>query len=207
MRNVSIGEGSRMFRSTLASMHHFRHEVFIRRLGWALPSIEGAERDQYDRPDTTYFVVGDAEHNVTACARLLPTTRSYMLPELFPQLLGELSAPCDVKVWELSRFAAEVSSSGTRVLSLSEETLQLLEVILEFSRERAIERLILVTSVGIERLLLRAKLQVHRFAAPARIDGNLCAALYIDVAASLQQLRMRDQMQSPSAAAPSLRLM
>jgi N-acyl-L-homoserine lactone synthetase len=188
-------------------MHRFRHEVFVRRLGWALPALEGDERDQYDRPDTTYFVMSDAQRQVTACARLLPTTRSYMLPELFPQLLGGVSAPCDPKVWELSRFAAEVDSSGARVLSLSQETLQLLEVILKFARERGIEQLILVTSIGIERLMLRSKLQVHRCAAPARIDGDLCVALYIDVAPSLQQLQTHAQVGAANAEPRALKLM
>ncbi|HTE40436.1 MAG TPA: acyl-homoserine-lactone synthase [Steroidobacteraceae bacterium] len=167
----------------MASMHAFRFDTFVKRLEWALPLTDGIERDQYDTPEAHYIVVSDAaEQRVTGCARLLPTTKSYMLPDLFPQLLGDTKAPSHPAIWELSRFAASVRETGEgRILSLSDPTLSLLSQILDFARQRGIERLILVTSIGIERLMLRAKIAAYRVAPPALIDGSPHVALYLDV--------------------------
>jgi N-acyl-L-homoserine lactone synthetase len=44
-----------------------------------------------------------------------------------------------------------------------------------------VERLVVVTSIGIERLLLRAGFEVHRLSAPARVGDALSVALFIEV--------------------------
>lgn len=84
----------------------YRHKVFVEQLGWELRTQDGAELDQFDRPDTVYVVAQDGEGHVYGCARLLPTTRPYLLGEVFPQLLNGLPPPRSPDVWELSRFAA-----------------------------------------------------------------------------------------------------
>jgi acyl homoserine lactone synthase len=182
---ITIGGRTELGREVVSSMHEFRHEIFVSRLRWSLPMRDGIECDQYDNEHTVYFVVSDDEANITACARLLPTTVPYMLAEIFPQLLGEHPVPHDPAVWELSRFATSIRKSGAgRVLSLSQPTLDLLESVLEFARRNDIERLALVTSVAIERLLLRAGFNVHRVAAPASTTEGLVVALYIEVNAA-----------------------
>lgn len=189
MRMITIGQGSELDVQSLIAMHEFRREIFVRRLGWSLPLVGGNERDEYDRPETLYWLVRDALGNPTACARLLPTTGRYMLPELFPQLLGGREAPRDPAIWELSRFAVDLRNSGAgRVLSLSAPTLELLSSVLAYVGQRGGRRLLLVTSIGIERLMLRAGLEVHRWAAPAAVNGELCVALAIEVAASNTQV-------------------
>ena len=81
-------------------------KVFVERFGWALHTKNGMESDQFDRQDTVYVVAQDDRGHVSGCARLLPTTRPYLLGEAFPQLLNGLAPPCSPDVWELSRFAA-----------------------------------------------------------------------------------------------------
>jgi acyl homoserine lactone synthase len=182
---VAMGSSWQLSTEVLQLMHSFRHEVFVKRLKWSLPLINGVERDQYDTPEAKYVVISDGADRVTACARLLPTTGSYMLPELFPQLLGEDPVPRDPAIWELSRFATSVRETREgRVLSLSKPTLELLDLIFDFARQHAIARLVFVTSVQVERLMLRAGVPVHRIAAPALIDGGLSVALFIEVAQS-----------------------
>jgi N-acyl-L-homoserine lactone synthetase len=181
---IAIGNRGEFAPVLMQSMHEFRREMFVQRLGWSLPLLGGHERDQYDRDDTVYFVAVDSAESVTACARLLPTTGAYMLPDLFPQLLGTATAPHDLTIWELSRFAANVRTTREgRVLSLSRTTFELLSSVLDFARERAIEHLVLVTSIAIERLLLRSSFEVHRMAAPAYVNGSLCVALLISTLA------------------------
>jgi acyl homoserine lactone synthase len=182
MTTVAMGSSNQLSTSAMNLMHEFRHEVFVRRLGWSLPLVNGIERDQYDTPDAKYVVISESEGRVTACARLLPTTRSYMLPELFPQLLGSAQTPRADDIWELSRFATSVrETADRRVMSLAKPTLELLAVVCDYAREHKVKRLLLVTSIAIERLMLRAGIGAHRLAAPAMVDGNLCVALVIEV--------------------------
>ena len=182
MSMVAMGSSWQLSHQVLNLMHAFRHEVFVKRLKWSLPLVNGVERDQYDTPDAKYVVVSDGSERVTACARLLPTTAAYMLPELFPQLLGGASAPRDPAIWELSRFATSVRETREgRVLSLSKPTLEFLDLIFGFARRHDIARLIFVTSIQIERLLLRAGVPVHRIAAPALVEGRLSVALFFEI--------------------------
>jgi N-acyl-L-homoserine lactone synthetase len=182
MSMVAMGSCWQLSTQILNLMHAFRHEVFVKRLKWSLPLVDGVERDQYDTPDAKYVVVSDGPDRVTACARLLPTTGAYMLPELFPQLLGEASIPRDPAIWELSRFATSVRATREgRALSLSKPTLDFLDLIFGFAHRHDIARLVFVTSIQIERLMLRAGLAVHRIAAPAVVDGHLTVALFIEI--------------------------
>src|SRR5688572_18094837 len=138
---IAVAVGSRMDLgiSTLNLMHKFRHEVFVKRLGWHLAEEDGHETDQYDGEHAKYVVVADASGRVIGSARLLPTTQPYMLPDLFPQLLGGNPAPHDSKVWELSRFATStLANKDGRVLSLSDRTLDLLHRVFELARQHGV---------------------------------------------------------------------
>lgn len=179
---ISVGGRGELTPAVVRSMHRLRHETFVGRLRWTLPLVGGVERDRYDNREAVYFVVHDVHEDVTACARLLPTTSAYMLADLFAELLGDRPPPRDPDTWELSRFATSVRRSREgRILSLSPPTLELLEAIFRFARDNAIARLLLVTSIAIERLLLRAALDVHRIGPPAHMPDGLIVALAIEV--------------------------
>lgn len=182
---ITIGRRADLPPHVVSSMHAFRHAIFVHRLGWTLPMLDGVERDQYDNEHAVYFITRDEVDQITACARLLPTTSDYMIPDLFSALLGEQPAPKDWRIWELSRFATSVRQSREgRVLSLSQPTLELLDSIFVFAQEGCIERLLVVTSIAIERLLLRAQYDVHRLAPPAYVGCAFAVALAIEVARS-----------------------
>lgn len=66
----------------------YRHEVFVQRLAWNLQTPDGEEIDQFDREDTVYVVAQDAAGQIAGCGRLLPTTRPYLLGDVFAQLLN-----------------------------------------------------------------------------------------------------------------------
>jgi N-acyl-L-homoserine lactone synthetase len=68
-----------------------------------------------------------------------------------------------------------------RILSLSKPTLDFLEQVLDCAQRHDIRRLIFVTSIKVERLMLRAAVPVHRIAPPALVDGQLTVALFIEV--------------------------
>lgn len=201
---ITVGGRNELAPHIVSSMHEFRHEIFVGRLGWSLPLLDGVERDQYDSAQAVYFVDRDEGGNITACARLLPTTASYMLPDLFGELLGGRLAPRDPAVWELSRFATSVRKTRDgRILALSQPTLDLLEAVSEFARQHSAKRLLLVTSIASERLLLRAGFDVHRMAAPIQMAEGLTVALCIEVPPAGRDVSLRCSGPGPARLARS----
>lgn len=141
------------------------------------------ESDQFDRADTVYVVAQDDNGHISGCARLLPTSRPYLLGEIFPQLLNGLAPPCSPEVWELSRFAAvdlngqakmpgQFSSSGAR---------KLLEESVACAVSHGAKRLITVSPIGVERLLSRSEYHAHRAGPPMIIGGHPIFACWIDL--------------------------
>lgn len=167
-----------------SKVSRYRHAVFIERLGWDLPVQDGVELDQFDRPDTVYVAAQDDEGNVVGCARLLPTTKPYLLKEVFPQLLNGLEPPCSDDVWELSRFAAmdlngaEGSINGQLSSPIA---LRLLKESITCAAARGAKRLITFTYIGVERLFRRAGVHAHRAGPPVIIDGHPLFACWIEV--------------------------
>lgn len=181
---VAIARRDELNLRALERLYAFRREVFVDRLNWHLPLLDGTERDQFDRDDTVYFTMGsERQEEITACARLLPTlSGSYMLPEVLPELLGDIPAPRCHKVWELSRFASRLRAARPGgSLSLSQPTLDLLDSVFDYANKFGVERLVLATSLPLERLLMREGLGTHRLAPPAKMNGRAYVALYMDV--------------------------
>lgn len=168
----------------MTRMARYRHRVFIEMLGWELPSQEGQELDQFDRPDTLYLAACRDDGDVIGTARLLPTHRPYLLGEVFPQLMGGSPPPCTPDVWELSRFAAmdfDAASQGALHQFSSPVAVGLLREVLAVAAEHGVQRLITVSPLGIERLLRRAGFLAHRAAPPLIVDGHPIFACWIEV--------------------------
>lgn len=90
---TSVHEAGRLPSHIAADLGSYRYRVFVEQLGWKLPSEdEKFERDQYDRDDTVYVLGRDANGEICGCARLLPTTRPYLLQEVFPQASAIIKA-------------------------------------------------------------------------------------------------------------------
>lgn len=164
----------------------YRHRVFVEQLGWQLHVEDDAESDQFDRADTVYVAVEDAEGRIAGCARLLPTTRPYLLGEVFPQLLNGLTPPCDPAVWELSRFAAMDFNQPAVTLAQfsSSATALLMREAMAVAAAHGAERLITVSPVGIERLIRRLGIRAHRAGPPVRFGAQAVFACWIEVAGS-----------------------
>lgn len=158
----------------------YRHKIFIERLGWPLPTENGEERDQFDRTDTLYVIAQEPTGAICGCARLLPTTRPYLLSEVFPHLLGDTPLPNTHDVWELSRFAAATTTS-TPLLNAADNTRNLLAAAVRSAAEQGAKRLITVSPLGIERLLHRMGVHAHRAGPPMLVDGKPIFACWIEI--------------------------
>ncbi|MET0286214.1 MAG: acyl-homoserine-lactone synthase [Polyangiales bacterium] len=116
MAVLSIGRRSDLGPELYDAVCRYRHEVFVRRLGWSLaPGRPDHEEDEFDTEDTVYVVARALDGRVCGLARLLPTTRPYLLGKVFPQLVRG-PAPSEPTQWELSRFAADAGSGLARRL-------------------------------------------------------------------------------------------
>jgi N-acyl-L-homoserine lactone synthetase len=93
------------FRKQIAAMHHDRKRVFIDRMGWDLPVVDGQyEIDQFDTDDAVYLLDLDQSGRVhLGSIRLLPTTKPHILGSLFPQLC-QTAVPTGEDVWEITRL-------------------------------------------------------------------------------------------------------
>ena len=164
-----------------AKVAGYRHQVFVEQLGWALHTENGMESDQFDRQDTVYVVAQDDQGHVSGCARLLPTTRPYLLGEIFPQLLNGLAPPCSPDVWELSRFAAVDLNDRAKMPGQFSSLVarKLLEESIACAVSHGAKRLITVSPIGVERLLSRSQFRSHRAGPPMIIDGHPIFACWI----------------------------
>jgi N-acyl-L-homoserine lactone synthetase len=178
------GAQEKLPRELYARLARYRHTVFVERLGWPLEAEQGLECDQFDRPDTLYVIAQQEDGRISGCARLLPTTRPYLLGEVFPELLNGLTPPCSPDVWELSRFAAVDTTDSTKSpLSQfsSSIAVTLLREAVACAAIRGASWLISVSPVGVERLLRRAGFRAHRAGPPRLTDGQPIIACWISV--------------------------
>lgn len=160
----------------------YRHRIFIERLGWQLPVENGMERDQFDRPDTVYVIARDANGAICGCARLLPTTRPYLLGDVFPNLLPDSPVPCDENIWELSRFAAaSIDPAAESATDAARNTRALLAASIRSAAQQGARRLITVSPLGVERLLNRMGVNAHRAGPPVLVDGKPVFACWIEI--------------------------
>lgn len=71
---IMSGAPDRLPQGLYSKVARYRHKVFVEQLGWELRTQDGAELDQFDRPDTVYVVAQDDEG---LCLRLRPVTPNY----------------------------------------------------------------------------------------------------------------------------------
>ena len=167
-----------------SELGNYRHKIFVDRLGWDLVTDNGQEIDQFDRADTIYVVAKNNAGRILGCARLLPTTRPYLLGEVFPELLNGLPPPSSPDVWELSRFAAvdiEDPQAGNQPRLGISISVALLKETMRRAKELGAKRLITVTTIGVERLVRRTGVNSHRAGPPKIVDGFPLTACWIEL--------------------------
>ncbi len=107
-----------------------------------------------------------------------------MLKDTFPQLLRGEAAPQDPAVWELSRFAVQPrDGSSTAQASLNGVTFSMLRAAYDYAVRHHIRSYVTVTSVALERLMIKAGVPIKRFAdkKAQRIGKVLTVACWIDI--------------------------
>lgn len=103
---------------TLATAHHFgdalasqarlRYKMFVAHRGLPHLHYAGLEYDEFDTPAAVYFVWRDKTFAVRGVARLLPTTRPYMMQTYWPELANG-NPPSAPETWEVTRVCIDRS--------------------------------------------------------------------------------------------------
>lgn len=182
--DVLFGDAASLSNRLFTELGKYRRDIFIERLGWKLDSTNDLELDQFDRDDTIYVVARDEHNGVAGCARLLPTTKPYLLGEIFPELLNGLRPPSSEDVWELSRFAATGSlgrGACAHPQQPSKLALEILNVAADYARRQGARRLITVSPIGMERLLQKTGFHTHRAGPPILVAGHPTVACWIEM--------------------------
>jgi acyl homoserine lactone synthase len=167
----------------MADMARYRHKVFVRKLGWQLQCKGELEFDEFDRDDTVYVIAKGDNDNVVGTARLLPTTRPYLLAKVFPDLWGSNNLPNSPEIWEISRFAAanfNDDASAPLTQFSSQIAIDLLRESIAVSVDLGAKQVISVSPLGIERLLRNAGFHAYRAGPPILVDSHTLFACCID---------------------------
>lgn len=188
MLQFSTGTRQQLPPQLFEQMGHYRREVFINQLGWALNTTHGMELDEFDVSEAVYVCSHDDEGNVNGVARLLPTTRPYLMEKVFPQLWAGNTLPRDPKIWELSRFAmmdtpksAGVSPHQASAVAAS----TLLRQVIQAAKSNGAKLLITVSPVAMERLLRLNGFDVRRAGLPMFQQGTFIVALHLNLGSQL----------------------
>ena len=135
------------------------------------------EIDQYDELDPYYLYVKNEKGEFCGCSRLLPTCGPYMMKDIFPQLLGDMPAPNDSHVWELSRL----------VVIHDEEAIEndiglagnIMRGIIEFGIEHKITHIITAANPFLEKVFLRSGVIANRLTPVIKTNAGYKVGLLI----------------------------
>lgn len=164
-------ENAHLHEDTIESMYHLRHDVFIKRLGWDLNGHEGQEKDQFDHDGAVYLTLENADKQVVASARMLPTTSPNILGDIFPQLTHPLLPPSTDSIWEVTRVAVDHRKDRLASTAFKNVSGALWCCLAEFGLAMNLSHFVSVTDLRLERILQRVGWNMRRLGDTIDIDG------------------------------------
>ena len=164
----------------LNAMHADRKAIFVDRLKWQVPVVDGRyEMDEFDDEHAVYLVATDpktGEH--LGSVRLLPTTRRHILGDVFPMLVeGEVPRGPDVK--EVTRLCTSPSLADWEAHNAVRE--QLATALIEYALVAGITRYTMMTHTAYLSQLLATGWDVEPLGLPKEVGGQMLGALQVNV--------------------------
>jgi acyl-homoserine lactone synthase len=183
------GSNKDRYAALLDGMFKDRKRVFVDRLKWDVPVVDGVyERDQYDHDQAVYLIAADPESGGhLGSMRLLSTTGPHLLKEVFPELCeGEM--PMGEDVWEVTRLC---TAPGLKHIDPREVRRQLSVAMIEFALLYGVSRLTFLTHMEYISRLLGIGWECRPLGLPKEVAGQLVGAMEISITqATLQTVRM-----------------
>ena len=203
MRTIALNwETAHQHGQAWVSHHRLRYRMFVERQGWNVPNYRQLEYDEFDTPAATYILIVDDRNETLGTARLIPTTRPYMVERLWPDLV-DIELPHLPSIWEASRFGCDReldARSRRRVVA------RLIQGCQEFGVMNGISRYLGVMPPWIFKHVIAAHgCPVSPLGPTLKLQGHNIEAAFIDVSPSvLETVRrhtgMRDTLHDPGAA-------
>lgn len=185
-----VGRGARLIAGTpLDEFHKLRYKLYIEQEGWDVPHENGREYDEFDTPQAGYLL---CRHEVTGRVlggvRLLRSTQSYMIKDLWPDMLDNMAPPEADDVWEGSRLHADPSLAP----EARRKVIQELGVgLYEFARRCEISKILFVMPPRLAEAWFQSGVpfemlggEKHFATGPAVAGWILCTKEALDIAAS-----------------------
>lgn len=135
-------------------LFRFRHDLFVRELGWQLRSQDERERDEFDTEHAVYCGLW-ADGEIIGCFRAIPCDRPYLAKQLFPHMATWKPYPVTREYLEISRFGVLVSD---RAASAS-----LYSLMVRFALNQNATGLVALADLSHERHLNRIGLSTERY--------------------------------------------
>lgn len=158
----------------LASQARLRYRVFVQSRSLDHAYFDGLEYDEFDTPAAVYLVWRDQQHTVRGLARLLRTTRPYMLQSYWPFLVASGVPPRADDIWEVTRVCVDKDFDPTLRQRIFPE---LLCAIQEYFRLYGIRAMIGVTRPHLLAHFVRSG--IHWLGPESLIEGEMERAFYV----------------------------
>jgi N-acyl-L-homoserine lactone synthetase len=177
----------------LAAMYRARKQVFVDRLRWEVPVVDGEfEIDQFDTEGAVYFLAIAADGTQLGSARLLPSTAPHLLSDVFPHLC-ERGVPRGDDVWEITRMCTAPGLAEPRAVRQ-----RLMVGMVEFALLNGIRRYTLVSHMAYLSAILAIGWDCAPLGLPQEHDGQLVGALAVNITPdTLALLRRNAGLQGP----------
>lgn len=183
MVDVVTWENAHLHGSALVAHHRLRYRVFVERQHYDVPSYHGMEYDQYDTPAAVYLLPRSRDGRVCGTTRLIPTTRPYMIKQLWPDLVNGHDLPSSSEVWEATRFGVEPNLSPAE---RNRVTGEIVLACLEFGLMQGIRRYLVLMPVPIiSRVIGGAGCSYSYLGEPHMLGRHRVAVASVDVSAEI----------------------
>ncbi len=166
------------FARQIEQMHKDRKRVFVDRLKWNVPVVDGhLEIDEFDTSHAIYLIETDDAGRHLASVRLLPTTEPHILANVFSSLCDG-PVPTGDDVMELTRLCVSPDVPRPEASRLCNH---MWIASLEFALLFGISRYTGVSQAQFLSALLSSGWEVRPLGLPREIDGQLTGAVLITV--------------------------
>jgi acyl-homoserine lactone synthase len=183
-----------LFDRELKHMFRERKRIFVDRLGWEVPVVDGEfEIDQFDTDEAVYLLATDAGGVQLGSCRLLPTTKPHLMSEVFPHLC-ERGVPRGEDVWEITRMCTtEAAAAAPKPVRQ-----RLMTGMVEFALLYGIKRYTLVSHLAYLSAILAGGLDTEPLGLPQLHGDQMVGALVMNITPeSLAYLRGRTGQVGP----------
>ncbi|MBI6621970.1 GNAT family N-acetyltransferase [Pseudomonas corrugata] len=205
---IDIVRREHLSAALLNGMHQLRAQIFKDKKQWDVVVSDRWEVDAFDDLNPYYLLISNpSAGEVIGCWRILESVGPYMLKDTFPELLHGAPAPQDSRTLELSRFVVRAQHPGNS--TFSQITLQAIREVVRFALRRNAQRLLTVTTVGVERMMRRTGISMVPFGPALRIGVEQAIALTIHLDEKTCQAlfgsanMLTSKPDSPSSIAPA----